>query len=895
VSAHFALGQHAVEQLNQTNLNTNEVYINQYPGPQQQQQQAQATFPAAQIIFNPKSMNQVPMIDNKVPVYASNQPHRDHQQQIVFQSPNSAIYNQQIPSYRNQEKQHSAPLIYQHAQQMPLIYQYQQQQSLAQQPQINYYQQYKPQEIIYHQQPIASMASLQQPLQQQYQYEEQQQQQDIQQQQVQQHQQDFQQQQQQNFQQQQQQDLQQQFVVEQNHEHQFLPTALPAEVVNNGNINVELTQVTIPQEINSSREEISLPQVADGVNGNLIQIQPEVANNVATDNQKIAKQEKDDASQSQQEDQFQSPIIVEQQNEQKQILFKENETVYVQPNQGQIVFENYQPAQKQINIQILTDLNNAAASNQEDQFLKDISETSQIVNGHTNSNNYQYLVDGDQDFKDSTVKPVTEAPSRQFLKNFKNFRLHEQTTTSQAYVTSTTRTVTKSTSDGGCCKGNENSNCCNNNKSEEKVLDITQRPYNNRAEILAPVHAGVRLTNEKMEDCIDGHTVKPNVVEVQKTINIVVQQPRKLYGEKLIAVTTPIPQPVVTQPIYIEQTPRTKIISQPIIVEKQHHTEVVHPPVYIEKPIIKEVHVPVEKQVFIKSPPKIIDRPVYIKSPPQTKVVEKIIHHPVEVEKVVEKIVDRPVYFKSPPETKIVTEQVFVEKPIIKEVQVPVEKTVYVKSPPETKIVHQPVIQTVEKPVYIEKFIDRPVDRIVERPVYQTIEKIVDRPVIQTVEKIVEVEKPVIQTVETPVYIEKIVDRPVEKFIDRPYPVPYAVPYEKHIFHKPDFHVIAKTHKHKLFDFDGLFGFLSKKKEVKHIYVPASHQHQLNQLGHHQLIASTLTTIDPVKEAPVLDYSRYATTHLNPIKPVYGVPSAPLAPLHTGYNYPNPYASKTFI
>lgn len=682
-----------------------------------------------------------------------------------------------------------------------------------------------------------------------------------------------------------------------------------------------MPQVTIPQAIEiNSREEIAAPQSADGVNGNLLQVQPEAPNNVATDNQKLAKLEKDIEAQSQ-EVHFQSPIVVGEQQKQQQIS-DENATIVVQPNQGPVVFQSYQPQQKQFNIQILTDVN--AAISQEDQYLREVSATPKVFNGHTNSNNFQYLVQDDQDFKDSTPTSHTEAPSRQFLKKFKNFRTYEHLTTSQSFSTSTSRTVTKSVSEGGCCKGNTNTNCCkSDDKNELKVLSITQRPVPNN--FLAPVHAGIRLTNEKLDDCIDGHGVKPvvePVVEVQKNVNVVVQEQTEripVYGDRII-VTTPETR-IVTHQIYIERPQETKIVHQPIIVEKS---------------VIKEVKVPIEKTVFIKTPPKFIDRPVYIKSPPETKIVEKIVHQPVEVEKVVEKFIDRPYYIKSPPETKVVQQQVFIEKPVIKEVQVSVEKTVYVKSPAETKIVHQPVyqtvekivekpiiqtvekpvyiekivkqpypvdrivdrpvIQTVEKPVYIEKFIDRPYEKIVEKPVYQTVEKIVDRPVYQTIEKIVE--KPVIQTVETPVYIEKIVDRPVEKFIDRPYPVPYAVavPYEKHVYHKPDFHVVAKSnqHKHKLFDFGGLLDFLGKKKEIKHIYVPSSQQHQLKQLNHHQLIASTYTTIDPVQEAPVLDYSRYATTHLNPIKPVYGVPSTPLAPVHTGYSYQNPYAGKIF-
>lgn len=807
VSGHFALGQHAVERLNETNLNTNEVFINQLPEFQQapNQQQAQATFPTAQVVFNPQaSSSQVAQIDDKPQlnsIYAPNQPHQDHQQQqIVFQSPGT-FSNQQIPLLRNQEKNLN-PIIFQRSQQLPLIYQYAQQHAP---PQINYYYQQKPQEVIYHQQPIASMAPSQA-----------------------------------NNQKQQQ-------IVLIDETQELLPTAQPDEVaLNNGNINVDSPQTAAPQEINTQEETLP-PHSGDGVNGNLFQVQQESANHVASNNQEQAKIVKD--IKSTQDDFFQSPIVVGEQPV-NFLSNSENETVIVQQksNQGPVIFQNYQQ-QKQFNIQILTD----GKASQES------SVSPKIINGHTNSNNYQYLVEDDQDLLESTPATISEAPSRQFLKKFKNFRTYESSTTAKSFSTSTSRTIVEERSE--CCKDNTNANCC---KNKSEVLEIAPRPLPNT--FLAPVHAGVRLTNEKLDDCVDGQPVTPAVVEVEKHVNVknifVQEQPERVaeyqYGDRIVVSSTPATR-VVTQPIFVEKT-RTEFVEQPVIYEKQHHTEVFHPPVIIEKPVIKEIQVPVEKPVYIKTPPKFIDRPVYIQSPPETKFVEKIVHQPVEVEKVVEKIVDRPIYITSP-ETKIIQEQVFVEKPVIKEVQVPVEKTVYVKSPPETKIVHQPIIQTVEKPVYIEK--------IVDRPVIQTVEKIVDRPVH------------------------------VEKFIDRPYPVPYAVavPYEKHVHHKPDFHVFAKAipQKHKLFDFDSLFGFLTSEKKVKHIYVPASHQHQLNQLNQHQLIKSSITTIDPVQEAPVFDYSHYATTHLNPIKPVYGVPSTPLAPVNTGYSYPNPYAGEISV
>jgi hypothetical protein len=162
------------------------------------------------------------------------------------------------------------------------------------------------------------------------------------------------------------------------------------------------------------------------------------------------------------------------------------------------------------------------------------------------------------------------------------------------------------------------------------------------------IHAAVNLNIENMPDCVDGQHLREPApfFEVQKvkSLNVIV--------ESLL-----------------------KVIHQPIIVDKA---------------VIKEVHVPVKKTVYIKTPPKIIDRLVYINSPPRTQIIEKIVSEPVE---------------------KIVEQQV------IKEVHVSVKKTVYMPAPFETKIVHQPVIQTVEKPIYIEKIVQQPIEieKIVEK------------------------------------------------------------------------------------------------------------------------------------------------------------------------------------
>lgn len=735
VSGHFALGQHAVERLNQTRLNTNEIFINQ--NAIQQQPQAEASYATPQIAIS--SQKSIPQLNTKL--FPLNHHHRQ-----PYQEPRKHIQFMPTPV----PQQHS---IYQHPQQIPLIYEYHQQQNAP--PPLNYFH-HQPHDVIYHQQPIVSMAEF----------------------------------------------------------PAFLPT--PASPPSDGNIESQVTVIEQQQESsNTAGVTAALPQELQiQPQLELLQLEADKSGEVATPNQLTAKSQ-DDA---QKEEQFNSPIVVDEGK-------AENDATIIVQQKNKVFVEDYRH-QPQINVRILTDAKSEDG----------VTQTTTLVNGHTNNNNYQYLVEDqeqDQDLLDSTQSTRKEAPSRQFLRNFKQFNSVEQSTTVRTVETSTAR---------GCCRG-DNSKCCD---EADKVKVTTQTASN---DLLAPVHVGLRLTNEKLDDCIDGHPDK--IVEVRKNVNIketyVTSTRKPSFGDRLV----------------IEPA---KIISPPVVIEKE-----VHRPVYISTP----------------SPPsstvvtKFVDRPVYIKSPPE--IVEKVVHHPIVKEKpiFIEKIIKQP-------ETKFVQQPVIVEKQVVKEV--PVEKTKIVHQPIYQpvfveKIVEKPVIQTVEKPVVhtVERIVDRPVEKIVDRPVVQTYEKIVEKPIY--IEKIVE--KPVIQTVEKPIF------QTVEKFVDRP--VPY--PVEKHVYHKPDFHVIAKAvpHKHKLFDFDALLGFLTKKQEVKHIYVPANPHYQLSQLNKHQLLAAHYSTIEPVREAPVFDYSHYATSHLNPIKPVYGVPSTVLQPVNPGYNTysaPDPYAGK---
>lgn len=761
VSGHFALGQHAVERLNQTRLNTNEFFINQnsLQLPQQQQQQlADASISTPQFAIN--TQKHLPSNTKLFPL--NQQPYNNNRQHVQEQP--AVQFLPTVPIYKNHHHKHSMPMIFQHPQQIPLIYEYHQQNA----PQVNYFhhhqqQQPTPQEVIYHQQPIVSMAEF---------------------------------------------------------PSSFLPTAIPI-VDQRGS----LEQLQEPSNVNQISQEI-LPQKEN--EGNLF-LQTNAKDNVVTPNQVAAKIQDD--IQKSKEEQFNAPIVVDEGNAEN------DDTIIVQQKNRELkVFKNYHH-QPQINVKILTDANKQA--------IAATFESQKIINGHTNNNNYQYLVDGDQDLIDSQIEARKEAPSRQFLRNFKNFNSIEQSTTVRTIET------TESNLDGKCC-------------DEDKVKVTSQVPISNS--YLTPVHVGLSLMNEKLDDCIDGHPID-KIVEVRKNVNVkqsFVTTTRKIptYGDRIILSTPPTPININQPTVFISEPPK-------VVVTKQQ-------PIYISTPPTVVT--------------KIVDRPVYIKSPPE--VIEKVVHHPQQKEKAIfiERIIKHPV-----------------------EVEKIVDRPVYIQSPPETKIVQQPVI--VEKPVYIEKIVDRPVEKIVEKPIWKTVEKYIDRPVVQTVEKIVEkpiwntvekfIDRPVLQTVEKivekPVYIEKIVEKPVyqtvekpviqtvEKFVDRP--VPYAVPFEKHVYHKPDFHVIAKAvpHKHRLFDFDALLGFLTKKQEVKHIYVPATPQYQLSQFNKHQL---QYATIEPSKEVPLLDYTRYAISHLNPIKPVYGLPSTFLQPINSAYSAPDPYAGK---
>lgn len=277
------------------------------------------------------------------------------------------------------------------------------------------------------------------------------------------------------------------------------------------------------------------------------------------------------------------------------------------------------------------------------QFLKETTASLDVSHQSLEGDHDQHMID-------STSAPKKEAPSRYFLKQFKNRPVIVSTTTVRYPTTET--------------------------------LVITQRPISNK--FLAPVQAGLKLAND---DCNDEEEHKQHIktiVEVQKSVNVIVDDLKK------------------RQQFNNRYTPRnpcsngfgndcnTKVIVQPHIIKEQ---------------------VPVHIQTQ-----KIIEKPV-----------------PYPVNHIIEKQV--PIYKETVKEVKV---PVYVDRPYpvkeIQQVKVPVEKTI-IKEVPKIQQVIKEV--SVDRPVYVdrhvihEKFVDRPVEKLVDRP--YPVEKIVhvDRPVIQ--------------------------------------------------------------------------------------------------------------------------------------------------------------------
>lgn len=574
-------------------------------------------------------------------------------------------------------------------------------------------------------------------------------------------------------------------------------------------------------------------------------------------------------------DKFSSPIVVADENS---INGKPAELVNIVPYVEYLPQKQKQRPEKQINVEII-DSNNG-------QFLKETTH-------HFEAQNNQYVEENDdQKLMDSIVLPQKEAPSRQFLRNFKGNKIlspSQENTAIYSTTSSTTQTTSKSFT--------------------KEEITVTQRPISNQ--FLAPIQAGLRLSNDgkHIEDCLDLVQKEPvviapekpdgrkTIVEVQKSINI---------KNILISQEEEKPQ---------QQTYQQQVFGARFIPKKQ---KVIHQNVYIDRPY------PVEVNKYIEKPVR-VEVPVHV-----DRIVEKPVPYPVTVEKIIEKPVDRIVEKQvQGPIQKVFIEKI-VEKPIHHTHYQPYQVT-------KTERIPVPYIveKIIDRPVQVEKIVERIVDRpvevekIVERPYKEVIEKFIDRPYPVEVERIVEkevkvevpVERVVEKIIDRPVQVEVPVDRPypvtvekiVEKFIDRPIPyavhVPYPVPYAVHVAPPKQHHTIIKTTTHE----HGKNLFHLNHKNTKHVFIPNPpiNQHFKSNLIHSPEISSTkhhlhlppipisqyhestvlkpLHTISNQLSPPTLYY-----TNLKP-KPVYGVPflghstkTTHLFPKHL--NYDNQYA-----
>lgn len=335
---------------------------------------------------------------------------------------------------------------------------------------------------------------------------------------------------------------------------------------------------------------------------------------------------------------FQHPIVV------GELEFNTPQPVVVSTTQAS---REYLPPlpDKKINIDLLK------IDHNQGQFLKETTASLDISHQSLEGDQDQYMID-------STSAPQKEAPSRHFLRQFKNRPSIIHSTTTPKY-------------------------------SKSETLVITQRPISNK--FLAPVQAGLKLAND---DCNDEeehkkHTqVTKTIVEVQKSVNVIVDDKRPQFGTR-----------------YTPRNPcangfgngcDTKVIVQPHIFKEQ---------------------VPVHIQTQ-----KIIEKPV-----------------PYPVNHIIEKEV--PVYKETVKEVKV---PVYVPKPYpvkeIQQVQVPVEKTI-IKEVPKIQQVIKEV--PVDRPVYVDRHVIH--EKIVDRPVIQEKTVVKEVPVVKEVQKIVHVDRPVIQ------------------------------------------------------------------------------------------------------------------------------------------------------
>nr|XP_015840116.1 PREDICTED: alpha-protein kinase 1 isoform X2 [Tribolium castaneum] len=294
--------------------------------------------------------------------------------------------------------------------------------------------------------------------------------------------------------------------------------------------------------------------------------------------------------------------------------------------------------------------------------------------------------------------------------------------------------------------------------TEPSTLLVTPRPVSTN--FLAPITAGIQLTNIKNTDCnqdsessqkIESTARKENyVVEIQKSLPYYLGKYE--YGSSAVEGDTQS-QSGNLEGIAVENIELGKTLlalpGQPTLNQNNLQQQQQLPQVSIKENFVDQQQAQGNHQV------KVVTVPVI-----QTKIVEK----PVQVTKYIQTPYPVPVEIRVP-----------IEKHIPVTVEKIVEKKVHVPQPyPVEKIVEKHV------PVEVTRFIDRPypvqvpVATPVPYPVDRVVEKIVKQPYPVEVRVPVPVEKIVEKKVSVPV--DRIVEKPVPQFIDRPVQVQVPVP-----------------------------------------------------------------------------------------------------------------------
>jgi hypothetical protein len=258
---------------------------------------------------------------------------------------------------------------------------------------------------------------------------------------------------------------------------------------------------------------------------------------------------------------------------------------------------------------------------------------------------------------------------------------------------------------------------------------------------------------------------------IEKPVEVTVQ--RKVPYERIVE---------VPYDVYVEK-PIEKNIYKEVITEK-----------YMERPREKVVEIPVEV-VYERPVEKLVERHIQYETVvdvPYEKLVERRVEERIEnvrfndrVQEIDARDISRypgmerlPTEIRTFTQEKIIDKPVYIDKVVERTINVPVERLV---EQVIEKVTEVPVEIKVDKPIYVDNIIQRhydvPVQRIVEKPIEQIVEKpvffdnIIERPV--AIEKVVEkvVEIPIEKVVDVPVYVDNIIERVVEtiKEVDMPY------------------------------------------------------------------------------------------------------------------------------